>query len=268
MTVLDDHGPLNFFKLLHRKFGIRLKPQKNEPQNNILSFDPRGFESQTREPQGLGPSSPDIISDVLKEAFETFELSVVNASDDLYTIACHGGCANCCTIRVAATAPEILLIARTIKAHGGDLASRIFEADALSNSLSEEERMVSALPCPLIEADLCAIYSVRPLACRGHASYDEMACTDALNGLPVDVPISALHMQVRSLVQNALQSAMRDAGMPWATYELNAALKIALLDDDAESAWVSGEDVFAAAMLTEVSLEEMSETFDAIKMAS
>jgi len=256
VTVLDEHGPLNFFKLLHRKFGIRLKPSKSEPRDNIFSPDAR--ESARH----------DLVSDILKEAFETFELNIVNASDDLYTIACRGGCANCCTIRVAATAPEILLIARTIKAREDDLANRIFEADALSNSLDEAERMSSALPCPLIEDDLCAIYAVRPLACRGHASYDQMACIDALNGFPVDVPISALHMQVRSLIQNSLQSALRDAGMPWATYELNAALKIALTDDGAEADWISGKDVFATAMLTEVSLEEMSETFDAIKMAS
>jgi len=268
MTVLDDHGPLNFFKLLHRKFGNRLKSRNNDArdvivQDKIISLDPRGFAQPS--PDALGH---DLISDTLREAFETFELSVVNASDDLYTIACHGGCANCCTIRVAATAPEILLIARAIKSHGGDLANRIFVADALSNALSEAERMASALPCPFIENDLCAIYAVRPLACRGHASYDEMACIDALNGLPVDVPISALHMQVRSLIQNALQSAMRDADMPWATYELNAALKIALADDAVETDWINGKDVFASAMLTEVSLEEMSETFDAIKMAS
>jgi len=241
MTLLDDHGPLIFFKHLHRKFGNRLKDKAK---------------------------GQDMITTILDEAYQTFEETVVDASNEAYTLACRGGCANCCTIRVAATAPEVLLIARTIKATHTEFSDRIFAADARSNALDEAERMSAALPCPLIEQNLCAIYNVRPLACRGHASYDEQACVDALNGLPADVPVSALHMQARSLIQNALQSAMRDAGMSWATYELNAALKIALTGDDIESHWINGKDVFASAMLTEVSLEEMSETFDAIKMAS
>jgi hypothetical protein len=70
--------------------------------------------------------------------------------------------------------------------------------------------MASSLICPLIENDHCVAYAVRPLACRGHASYDEEACRDALKGGASEVPVSALHLTVRSLVQNSMQSALRD----------------------------------------------------------
>jgi len=74
-----------------------------------------------------------------------------------------------------------------------------------------------------------------------------------------------LHLNIRSLVQNALQSALRDAGLAWGNYELNQALQIALCDETCEAAWMAGVDVFAPALITEVSLEEMAETFDVIK---
>jgi len=125
--------------------------------------------------------------------------------------------------------------------------------------------MASSLVCPLIECDHCVAYAARPLACRGHASYDEEACRDALKGGASEVPVSALHLTVRSLVQNAMQSALRDGGLAWGSYELNQTLHIALRDETAERAWLAGSDVFAPALITDISLSEMAETFDAIK---
>jgi hypothetical protein len=125
--------------------------------------------------------------------------------------------------------------------------------------------MKSSLVCALIENDLCFACSVRPLACRGHASYDEQACRDALKGGTSDVPVSSLHLTVRSLVQNAMQSALRDAGLAWGNYELNQALRLALCDETCEASWVAGIDVFAPALITDVTHEEMAKTFDAIK---
>ena len=121
------------------------------------------------------------------------------------------------------------------------------------------------MPCPFIDGGLCVIYAVRPLACRGHASYDEKACIDALAGQSCEVPVSELHVTVRSLAQNAMQAALRDSGYAWGAYELNQALHIALTNEACEAAWLKGHDVFAAALINDVSLQEMAEDFDAIK---
>jgi len=48
----------------------------------------------------------------------------------------------------------------------------------------------------------------------------------------------------RGAYQIALGVALRGAGLPHAYYELNAALNRALSRDDAEAAWLSGEDIF------------------------
>jgi hypothetical protein len=65
-----------------------------------------------------------------------------------------------------------------------------------------------------------------------------------------------------------MQSALRDADMAWGSYELNQSLTMALNDESLERRWLAGEDVFAAAQVSEVDASEMAQTFDAIKLAS
>ncbi|OIQ70538.1 hypothetical protein GALL_478480 [mine drainage metagenome] len=72
---------------------------------------------------------------------------------------------------------------------------------------------------------------------------------------------------MRSLVQNAMQSALRDAGVAWGNYELNQALLMALDDATLESRWLAGEDVLQAAQVEEVDAAEMARTFDLLKAA-
>ncbi len=238
MAGFDGTNHLPFFKSLYRDFSA------------ILT---------------AAPSRRDPIEPLLQYCFAAFDRNCENASG----VVCHGGCSSCCTIRVAATAPEILLIARSLRSPtdpiGPELRRRIGSADLATRPLDERSRMDAGLPCPFVEDDLCVIYAARPLACRGHASYDEKACVEALAGASCDVPVSALHVTVRSLAQNAMQAALRDRGYAWGAYELNQALQIALTNEACEAAWLKGDDVFAAALIEDVSLREMAETFDAIK---
>lgn len=206
---------------------------------------------------------------LLTQAYSSFEGNVDRQSAIYPAIDCHKGCATCCTIRVVATAPEVLLVARYIrsvedklKQEGINLAQRLAEADETTRNCDEQQRVTLRCRCPYIHKGACIIYSARPLACRGHASYDRHACFEAASGQLDEIPFSILHMTMRSLIQNAMQSAMRDAGYPWATYELNHALIIALSDEACESAWLAGNDVFAPAMVTDVSAMEMESTFD------
>jgi hypothetical protein len=234
--------PLGFFTCAHRQFSdLVAGPRRN--QHRLASLPER--------------------------AFDLFASGVARHVDDLEGVACHGGCASCCTIRVIATAPEILVVARTIRSAPRvmevELMRRIAIADRSTRQLDEAQRLEEGVVCPFVDRGLCVIYSVRTLACRGHASFDSQACIDALAGHPCEVPVSTLHMTVRSLVQNAMQSALRDGGYAWGVYELNQALNIALSDEACEAAWGAGKDVFAPALVADVSCDEMAATFDAIK---
>jgi Fe-S-cluster containining protein len=204
-------------------------------------------------------------------AFTSYEGTVGLQTEDLPAPACRKGCATCCTLRVVATAPEVFLVARYIRAMDDrfktqkiDIRKRIARADELTRGRNERERVRLRRRCPYIHAGACVIYPVRPLACRSHMSYSRQACLDAAAGRVDEVPYSPRHLQVRSLVQNAMQSALRDARYPWATYELNHALSIALDDDAAEATWLAGGDVLGAAQVVEVGAAEMADAFDQI----
>ncbi len=239
-----DRSAVDFFKTLHQQFG------------NIIS--------EHADSEMMLPA-------LLSLAFTSYEGTVELQTEGAPEPACRKGCATCCTIRVVATAPEVFLVARYIEAmspqferQGFDIRQRLAQADEKTRDRSEEVRAGLRQRCPYIHKGSCVIYAVRPLACRSHISYDHQACVDAAAGEIDEIPYSETHMSVRSLVQNALQSALRDADYPWATYELNHALQIALEDDNAEQAWLSADDVLAPALVKDIPLHEMAAAFDQI----
>lgn len=220
----------------------------------------------------LARSAQALAERLLASACETFDANVAHQTQDLAPLDCARGCATCCTLRVTATAPEVLWMAAFVRAvtpgllrHGIDLRAQVARASGLTQGLGERERVASRQRCPFIAQGVCVVYQVRPLACRGLASHDRHACARAASGQVDEIPYSEPHMRVRSLVQNAMQSALRDAGLGWLVYELNAALLIALDTPDADERWLRGEDVFAAAQVTDVAPAEMAATFDQIK---
>jgi len=243
----------------------------SRPDNSPVAFfnAMRGaFGDVINQRQGRG----DLIEGMLSLAFGSFDGNVAIQAEGQPALDCRKGCAACCRLRVVATAPEVLLIANFVRAtqdrllaQGISLASRVTAADADTRGLGEADRVSRKRRCPFIAKGVCTIYPVRTLACRGHASYDRRACAAALAGNDNVIPISQPHLLVRSMVQNAMQSALRDHGYAWGIYELNHALHIALADETSGQAWLAGEDLFAAAMVTEIDLDEMARTFDAIK---
>jgi Fe-S-cluster containining protein len=218
---------------------------------------------------------PTLLDALLHVAWGSFEHNVDAQCQGLPEIDCSKGCATCCTLRVTATAPEVLMLARFIQtlhpallARGIDLPAQVAAADHHTQGLGEAGRVEARKRCPFIAQGVCVIYQVRPLACRGLASYDRKACAQAASGKIDAIPYSEPHMRVRSLVQNAMQSAMRDANLAWANYELNQALTMALKDPSLLTRWLAGDDVFASAEVREVDTAEMAATFDALKVAT
>ncbi len=199
----------------------------------------------------------DLAAALLALACDAFDGNVHIQCEGQPPLACAKGCASCCTLRVTASAPELLVITRFLRATrlayaqvGIDLIARLRDADAATHGLSETERVSLRQRCAFIIHGACAIYSVRPLACRGHASHDVRACVDAAAGRREDVPFSGPHRLVRSLVQSALLAALDDAGLPWGLAELNEGL-MTLLDaaHDPDLQWREGIDPLAGAAL-------------------
>ncbi|CAN5285040.1 hypothetical protein BH10PSE10_BH10PSE10_04260 [soil metagenome] len=240
--------PVAFFRIMHDGFGWTLT---------------------------AGRDRPDLIDAVTAQAFDLFERNVAIQTEGLPVLACHKGCPACCCIRVTATAPEIFLLATYVRRVGAspngaalDLLGRIAKADQAGRGLDERQRMAAQCICPFILKGICIIHPVRPLACRSLASFDKNACADAAAGVPVDVPLSEPHAFMRSMVQNALQSALRERGYAWRAYELNHALLLALTRPEGEAEWCQGNDPLAAALVSDTDWQAVAATVDEVLRAS
>lgn len=231
----------------------------------------RGMHSRFAQILDAGKDRPQLIDALASQAYELFERNVAIQTQGLQVLACHKGCPACCCLRVTATAPEVFLLADYIRRIDAtpagaqlELPARIAAADAVARDLDQDERMAAKCFCPLIVRDSCLIHPVRPLACRGHAAFDKQACTDAASGRPVDVPLSEPHAVLRSLVQNALQSALRARGYAWRAYELIHALQLALDDPESERRWMCGDDSLAPAVITDTDWQALGGMFDEV----
>ena len=203
-------------------------------------------------------NEPELIGALCSIAFNAFETNIDAQQEITPQLACRGDCPACCCLRVTVTAPEALLLARFISVNAPafaerniDLIGRITSMTASVGSLSEAERMAAGRSCAMLEAGLCLAYKIRPLACRGHASFDAEACAAAIAGLNVDVPVSAEHMVLRGLVQSAMLAAMQEAGLASGLYELNCAVALALATPDAPQLWARREDPLVKAKVAD-----------------
>lgn len=242
--MIGDSGPSTFFKATSHAFSETISSCRTRPE---------------------------LVALLCAQAFDGFSKNVEIQAEGEPTLACHGECSACCRLRVAATAPEIFLLARFVTVNAAAFAARdvmlfkrIADADQAIGGLSEEQRMLVQYACPLIEGELCLAYKVRPLACRGHAAFDKALCVAAARGEAVETPVSTSHLVVRSLVQNALMSALRRSGLAWGLYEVNRALNVALSAPDALEQWISGQDPLAHARIPDFDLIEAGAIFDAV----
>ncbi|MFG1358915.1 YkgJ family cysteine cluster protein [Xanthobacter pseudotagetidis] len=234
----DGEGPADFFHAQRAAF-----------QDTLARFEGR----------------PDLLDRLWMQAFSSFEHNVEAETEGMPQLACHKGCGTCCQLKVVATMPEVLMVARYVRAMAGgfskvgvDLWGRLASAGP-----AEEPAHPMALgrECPFLAEGMCVIYPVRPMACRGHASFDKEACVSALCGGAEDVPVSGAHRAVRGLVQSALQSALHDAGLPWGVYDLVGALRLALARQDGEAAFRAGEDFLTPAAADGAERAEMRAAF-------
>ncbi len=193
--------------------------------------------------------SSSLVEALVNLAFDLFEANIGTQTAHLPPLACCKGCPSCCALRVTATAAEIFLIARYVRqidespaGSAVGLSRRITHANRVTQGLNEAERMARRQPCPFLVRGACIIHPVRPLACRGHASFDRRACAQAMAGRDVEVPVSAPHLALRGLVQDALRSALSRAGLAAGLYELNHGLVLALGDRTREREWRLGMD--------------------------
>jgi Fe-S-cluster containining protein len=163
-------------------------------------------------------------------------------------LGCRMGCAHCCHAWVSARAPEVLIARRAISPRDLEAVKASVEAAwARSGLAGPAERAAAAAPCPMLVDGACRIYAARPATCRTAVSMDASLCAQAFRpgAAPVDIPTPEFHIVMRRGYSIALAGALRRAGYEAASYEFVGAMRAALAREDAEGAWLGGEDVFA-----------------------
>ena len=162
-------------------------------------------------------------------------------------LACRLGCSHCCRAWVSARAPEVLFIKRSVKAAKREEMLASVEATyAITGTLGPDQRDRMAVPCPLLKDHACQVYGARPATCQTAVSEDAAACARSFQpgAEPEMLPAPEFYITLRRGYSLALAGALKKGGYPISAYELNAALRTALLRSDAESAWLSGEPIF------------------------
>lgn len=163
-----------------------------------------------------------------------------------YKLGCHKGCAWCCRVPVACSAPEIFRFANILrKTAGADLPRLQADLEAAAvhrRPLTEPQLLALRVTCPLLLDGACRGYEGRPIACRSLVSTSSEACRDSLMDKPI--PLVPPALSKGEIVRTLLLAAVSWAGLPEHTYEMVEALAVALPDPQAEARWLTGEDVF------------------------
>ncbi len=165
--------------------------------------------------------------------------------------ACARGCSHCCHARVEATAPEIFLVARALRARGDpSVADGVAATAARLEGMEGRAHQRAQVRCALLGDDgACTVYAARPIGCRRAHSTDAAICKAVHEDptLDVSVPFApALQWTASALVLGWMEGCAH-AGRPPHHYELHAALTIALRDADAEARFARGDDPLRSA---------------------
>jgi hypothetical protein len=178
-------------------------------------------------------------------AVDLFDRSIA-AHPKPEAIACRMGCAHCCrNTYVSVTAPEAFLLAGHLRQAP---SPAVLASAARIETLPSTSNWSAKGDCPLLEADLCSVYGVRPLACRHLASLSLEACVAVYEGGDVDVPVPTSTAVIGQGVKLAYMAALRASGLSDAVFEMRGAVKLAAALPDAEPQWLAGANVLADAL--------------------
>lgn len=174
------------------------------------------------------------------------------------TLVCRAGCSLCCWLRVDVYAPEVFLIADTLRKELTPpeleaLKGRLAAHAELVTRLTVLEHATRNVACPLSRDGWCGVYSVRPHTCRRHHSQNLAACQFTYDH-PDDMEFPGAHS--RELFHDLTEAMGMHAavyeyfGFDATIYELGSALHEALTDAACWRRWCRKKKAFRRASVT------------------
>jgi len=162
-------------------------------------------------------------------------------------MACARGCRHCCVLNVAVLLPEAMRIAETITATAWSALQKRLEFHSNRERwMDDEERMMRAAFCPLLDTDgSCSIHPVRPLACRGVASLDSGRCKRAFNPIIDDetdrtVPADLVRQTAYDRAFMALGRVLANHGLDERSIELGVGVLAFARNPELKTLFISG----------------------------
>ncbi len=168
------------------------------------------------------------------------------------TIQCQSGCSYCCHFRVDVSANEVFAIVKHVHStFTADMLEKLVEK-ATNNKkkldiLSQGKRIVTNIACPLLEDNVCSIYTMRPSMCRKMHSTNVEACIHSYDN-PEDKNVENAEHPVLSAITMTMLTAAREGfsalGLDKTVYDLNEVLITALSDNKYKKRWLNGKKAF------------------------
>ena len=243
---------------------------------NFLTMDAEALAERMLEPatmQAIYEDTTAIISrsrtadglyELARNAVDSMEEVWGNLIEDSPPFACRKGCSYCCHQSVMATAPEVLLVAKFLRDNLSErevelLQKKIAARAKEMSTLTNDERMDGRVACSFLMENICTIYPVRPLQCRGGHSEDSDYCRELLEdraatqAAVAEGRIEGRYLLLPKMLYDSAQVGMAGAlskdGLNTEPLELTAAMAIALSDSNIAEKWLAGWPVFADARL-------------------
>jgi Fe-S-cluster containining protein len=165
--------------------------------------------------------------------------------------ACGPGCPHCCVLNVAILLPEGIVIAdwlleRLAPAELTPLRQRLARHRSTARWMTDEERIFARQTCPFLdETGSCGIHPVRPLVCRGAASFDRESCRQALRSHVLE-PEGEIAVDLRRQLAYdaafiALAQALDQQGLDDRSIELGSGVAIFLEEGSRGEKLLAGE---------------------------
>lgn len=172
--------------------------------------------------------------------------------EDLGTseLACRKGCNWCCTFKVAVSIPEAFYIAGYLNDSlssdvFAEMKEKISQTTGQVAGMSDKDRKISRIFCPLLVDGSCSVYDARPLTCRGYNSSSESICKrNYLSRHDANVPYKMKLKEKVYTVFYGIIDGSKASGLQSNSVELVAALNFIFQNPGSEARWLQGEEVF------------------------
>jgi Fe-S-cluster containining protein len=208
--------------------------------------------------------TPGGLEALVQNAIETMEGLWGDLAADSPAYACKKGCSWCCHQSVMVTAAEVLHAAKFLHDNLTDsevlrlrdlVAARAKQSEGMDN----DQRMDQRVACAFLIDNICTIYPVRPLQCRGGFSEDAEYCHNLLDhreetqAAVSKGEIEGKYLLVPKMLYDSAQVGMAGAlgknGLNSEPLDLTTAMAIALGDKNIVEKWLRGWPVFERARL-------------------